>query len=94
VLAQQDGIHLPTAQIQESEGSAWPVCSHRGVIGVIRRAKIEADAQSEAGKTLEEIIEKEDFPHLHLDHSLHAALDRMGGSEPGTSFGGEPREPT
>src|ERR1700688_1506856 len=67
------------ARIAASGMQAWPVCSHEGVIGVIRRDAIESAAKDgEATKSLEELIETGDFPHVHTDHSLHSALDRMG----------------
>jgi len=112
MLAQQDGIHLPTAESRELEGNrrvqqamraatetfdvgvtvwdaqvriaasdlqAWPVCSHEGVIGVIGRNVIESAANNGNGsKPLGELVETGDFPHVHADHSLHSALDRMG----------------
>lgn len=115
VLAQQDGIHLPTAETRQLEGQrqvaqamrnatetlnadmtvqealekvnsselrAWPVCDKRGVIGVIslqvlRRANSDVSAQ----KWLTEIAGQEEFPHVHADHPLHLALDRMGASQ-------------
>lgn len=67
------------AGIAASGMHAWPVCSHEGVIGVIGRDAIESAVKDgEATKSLEELIETGDFPHVHTDHSLHSALDRMG----------------
>jgi chloride channel protein, CIC family len=116
VLAQQDGIHLPTAEarqqleqrqvaqamreatevlsaamtVQEaleklkaSEFRAQPVCDERGVVGVVRLQDLKREADdSLAGKRLRELIgESDDFPHVHADHPLYAALDRMGASQ-------------
>ena len=112
MLANQDGIHLPTAEsrahedrrrvqqamraatetldagisvqdaqarIAASGAQAWPLCSHEGVIGVIGRDAIEFAAENgDAAKLLGEKIERGEFPHVHTDHSLHSALDRMG----------------
>ena len=62
--------------------NAWPVASHQGVIGVVGREAIEvAGENANAEKKLGELIgAAEGFPHLHADHSLHTALDRMGSS--------------
>jgi chloride channel protein, CIC family len=116
VLAQQDGIHLPSVEtrqqleqrqvaqamreareilngemtVQEaleklkaSEFRALPVCDERGVVGVVRLQDLKREADdSLAGKRLRELIgESDDFPHVHADHPLYAALDRMGASQ-------------
>jgi CIC family chloride channel protein len=114
VLAQQDGIHLPSVEtrqqleqrqvvhamrdpkeilsaemtvqeaLEKSKSSklhAWPVCDERGVIGVISLQNLKrANSDGSANKRLKEIMDAEDFPHVHADHSLHLALDRMGAS--------------
>jgi CIC family chloride channel protein len=115
VLAQQDGIHLPSVEtlqqleqrqvaqamrnateilradmtIQEalekvkwSDLRAWPVCDKRGVIGVISLQTLgRANSGGSAQKWLTEIVGQEEFPHVHADHPLHLALDRMGASQ-------------
>jgi chloride channel protein, CIC family len=113
VLAQQDGIHLPTVEtrqqleqrqvaqamreatevlsaemtVQEaleksksSELRGWPVCDERGVIGVVRLQDLKRKVDDGlAGKWLREIVgESDDFPHVHADHPLYLALERMG----------------
>jgi chloride channel protein, CIC family len=115
VLAQQDGIHLPSVETRQqleqrqvvhamreatevlnaemtveealkksnsSELHAWPVCNERGVIGVVSLQSLQrASSDGLAGKRLSEIVDPEEFPHVHGDHSLHLALDRMGASQ-------------
>jgi CIC family chloride channel protein len=116
VLAQQDGIHLPSAEtlqqleqrqvaqamreatevlraemtvqealekLKSSELRALPVCDERGVIGIVRLQDLKREANDDfAGKRLREIVgESDDFPHVHADHPLYAALDRMGASQ-------------
>jgi len=115
VLAQQDGIHLPTVErrqqdrqrqvqqamrdakeilsaemtVQEaleksksSEFHAWPVSDERGVIGVISLQSLQrANSDGLGSKRLSEIVDAGEFPHVHTDHSLHLALDRMGASQ-------------
>src|SRR6266436_2852470 len=115
VLAQQDGIHLPSVEtlqqleqrqvaqamreateilnaemtVQEAleklnagESLALLVCDERGVIGVLRLEDLKREASDGlAGKRLREIVGEDDFPHVHADHPLHVALDRMGASQ-------------
>jgi len=115
VLAQQDGIHLPSVEtrqqleqrqvvhamreatevfnaemtVQEaleklrtSEFRTWLVGDQRGVVGVISMQNLQrAHSDGSANKQLKEIVDAEDFPHVHVDHPLHLVLDRMGASE-------------
>src|SRR5437879_3581149 len=115
VLAQQDGIHLPTAETRQqgvqrqvvhamrdatevlnagmtveqaleksksSEFHAWPICDERGVIGVISLQGLQrANSDGLAKKPLSEIVDQGEFPHVHGDHAVHLALDRMGASQ-------------
>lgn len=69
-------------QITEESGlPAWPVCNERGVIGVLGRVAIAAAAANgHKEEKLAELLSDDDFPHLHTDHSLDTALDRMGAS--------------
>jgi CIC family chloride channel protein len=61
---------------------SWPVVDERGVIGVISLQSLQrANSDGSAGKRLSELVDPTDFPHVHSDHSLHLALDRMGASQ-------------
>jgi CIC family chloride channel protein len=115
VLAHQDGIHLPTAEMRQqggqrhvaqamrnatellgaemtvqnaleksksSEFHAWPIGDERGVIGVISLQTLQrANSEGLTNKRLSEFAHSGHFPHVHPDHPLHAALDRMGASQ-------------
>jgi len=119
-LAQQDGVHLPSAhahgpsgpgnvklvmrtapevlsaqatvqaalqEVKDSRLDAWPVTAERGFCGMIRRADMANAIAREAGTTtlwklLSEFpsgnVQSKEFIHVHPDHSLHLALERMG----------------
>src|SRR5438445_7422347 len=65
-----------------SEFQSWPVCDERGVIGVVRLQDLKSGNNDGLGtKRLSEILDAGEFPHVHADHSLHVALDRMGASQ-------------
>jgi len=67
--------------IDDSKLPAWPVCDERGVVGVLGKVAIAAAAANgQSDIKVEEFLGGLDFPHLHTDHSLDAALDRMGSS--------------
>jgi CIC family chloride channel protein len=114
VLAQQDGIHLPSAEsrsgavrrpvwlamrpvaqvlklehtveqaleiAEESRLPAWPVCNDLGVVGVLGRVAIlAAAANGPKDRILKQLLRPDEFPHLHSDHPLDVALERMGSS--------------
>jgi len=65
--------------IRSSESTAWPVIDSQGLIGILSFGKLQqAAAANTEPKRLEELIDGVDFPHLHTDHSLSLALERMG----------------
>src|SRR6267143_233357 len=65
-----------------SEFHAWPIGDERGVIGVISLQTLQrANSDGLANKRLSEFADAGHFPHVHPDHPLHAALDRMGASQ-------------
>ena len=65
-----------------SEFHAWPICDDRGVIGVVSlRTLRQAAKKDEAAAPLRTLVDVEDFPHVHEDHSLTIALDRMGANQ-------------
>jgi CIC family chloride channel protein len=59
----------------------WPVCDESGVIGVLNKGELQrAAGQYGKEKQLRELVDARMFPHLHVDQSLHLALERMGGA--------------
>ncbi|HEX8765003.1 MAG TPA: CBS domain-containing protein, partial [Candidatus Acidoferrum sp.] len=66
---------------ERSEFLAWPVCDSSGVIGVLSFARLrQARNEGSLDKPLVELVDARDFPHVHVDHPLHVALERMGTS--------------
>ena len=66
---------------------AWPVAEGRRLLGMITASQLESAADDGASfRTVSEImppppeghLDAETFPHIHLDHSLDVALERMG----------------
>jgi chloride channel protein, CIC family len=115
VLADQDGIHLPTAETRTTQGQrqvyqamraatemleakdsvqstlekvstsklhAWPACDERGVIGMVSLSRLQqALTDGATEQALGELLKDGEFPHVHTDHSLSLALERMGTSQ-------------
>ena len=60
---------------------AWPVADTEGLLGMVRKAELEkAISNGSAGKRLDEILDRRELPHVHVDHTLSLALERMGSS--------------
>jgi CIC family chloride channel protein len=65
-------------KVRASEFCAWPVSDHRGVAGVISLNALQQTAANSDSKTLADLLEGPEFPHVHSDQSLAVALERMG----------------
>ena len=67
--------------VKESVVHAWPVSDKPGVVGVVSRTALERIASDGGGtETLEKFAMEAEFPHLHSDHALSVALERLGSS--------------
>jgi chloride channel protein, CIC family len=79
VLRPEMTIREVFAGTQESKFHSWPVVDENGLVGVINRKRLEqAAASGDDSRTLKEFVGMLDFPHVHADHPLHLALERMG----------------
>jgi CIC family chloride channel protein len=64
------------------ELQTWPVSDERGVAGVVTRTWLEQGlADGKATKRLDELLDSDVFPHVHVDQSLSLALERMGAAQ-------------
>jgi CIC family chloride channel protein len=79
VFRSQERIAEALERAQVSQFHSWPVVDEGGVVGVVSLAVLQR-AHSEGGgeKALGEIVERKAFPHVHDDHSLELALQRLG----------------
>jgi CIC family chloride channel protein len=78
ILSAQMSLHDALALIQSSPYHAWPVEDEGGVIGVLSRATLRgALANGGDEQILITLLQTLDFPHVHADHPLHLALERM-----------------
>jgi chloride channel protein, CIC family len=82
VLSADMTVQEALEKSKSSEFHAWPVCDEHGVLGVISLPGLErANTEGFSKKRLAEIVDQDEFPHVHGDHSLHLALDRMGANQ-------------
>jgi CIC family chloride channel protein len=81
VLSAEMSVQEAIEKTKQSAAAAWVVCDERGVRGVLsRKIMEEAARQGGAGKHLMELIATVEFVHVHPDHSLAVALERLGAS--------------
>jgi chloride channel protein, CIC family len=79
ILSAERTVAEALEKVKESQLNAWPVNDDQGVVGVISREALEkAAVTGGAARRLAELLDSRSFPHVHADHSLTAALDRMG----------------
>ena len=65
-------------RVKDSRWEAWPVVDERGLAGMITVGEL-AEASVRAGDIpLGEALDIKETPHLHDDHLLDIALERMG----------------
>jgi CIC family chloride channel protein len=57
---------------------AWPLLDDQSVWGVVSMAQLEEASAEDRDKRLNEFVDSRNYPHVHADHSLDLALERMG----------------
>ncbi len=79
LLPAQTTVEEALKIMRNSQMHTWPVTDKQGVVGVVSRAQIEqAVAKGETKLPLKDFLDDGDFPHVHADHPLYVALERMG----------------
>jgi CIC family chloride channel protein len=72
-------VHGAMEKVRASAFHSWPVSDSSGVVGVVSMTTLQkALADAGASRTLKEFVDPRNFPHLHVDHPLSVALERMG----------------
>jgi chloride channel protein, CIC family len=85
-IMQSAGLLLPSEitvreaweRVRSSDSRTWLVRDRRGVIGVIKFARLERELAEGADKKVGELVDAQAFPHVHPDQGLDLALERMG----------------
>lgn len=90
VLAPDARVDSVLKEIQNGEIDAWPVVGPDGLVGMIRSQDLlKANAEGKSQQSLGEVLNGSSgnplsaarpVPHLHPDHNLSLALERMGSS--------------
>jgi len=78
LLPAQLSVHDALQRMQSNQFRAWLVEDEGSIVGVLSKGTIEhALAEGKAEDELLSLFESLDFPHVHPDHPLHLALERM-----------------
>ena len=81
ILSAEEPLEQALLAARQGALQTWIVSDARGITGVVTRRQLEeAAAQSNAGIAVRDLVDSADFPHVHSDHSLEDALERMGAS--------------
>ncbi len=87
VLAPDEEIGMALHQVRDSPFEAWPVGGKEGLWGMVKASDLERAAVQNPHDTLADFLggtypgappEADKLPHVHPDHSLSLALERMG----------------
>jgi chloride channel protein, CIC family len=82
VMQSQMTVREAFEKARAGEIRAWPIIDERGVAGIISHSQLEeAVANGKENKPLQDFASAIDFPHVHADHPLHLALERMGAAK-------------
>lgn len=82
VLDARATIQEALNRIAASQLHAWPVRDESGVVAMVSLSRLQkALTEGATDQPLSEILKADEFPHVHMDHSLNQALERMGRSQ-------------
>lgn len=68
-------------RVHSSNSQSWLVTDGPRVVGVINLPTLERELAESPDKQLGKLNSGMDFPHVHADHSLDLALERMGAND-------------
>jgi len=78
ILPSQMSVQNAVERTQASQFRSWLVEDEGSIVGVLSRTTLETAVTNGKGEqTLMSLFDALDFPHVHADHPLHLALERM-----------------
>jgi CIC family chloride channel protein len=79
VLQAGQTVHSAIEVVRESARRTWIVSDAPGVVGLLTREELEnAGSRGSLDSPISTILKAGEFPHVHADHPLDDALDRLG----------------
>ena len=81
ILPSQLSVQYASERTRSSKFRSWIVDDEGSVVGVLNRTTLEsALATGITERNLGSLFDSLEFPHVHADHPLHLALERMSNS--------------
>jgi chloride channel protein, CIC family len=78
VLRADESLDSALERMRPIAQRGWPVCDPRGVIGLLTLSQLESAVAAGRTGDIAELVPGGEFPHVHTDHSLEIALERLG----------------
>jgi chloride channel protein, CIC family len=79
ILSAGETIERALELVREAPQRTWIVSDSRGVAGLLTREQLETAAgNGNCDAPVSTLLKAGEFPHVHADHPLDDALDRMG----------------
>jgi len=80
-LPAEMSVQQAVESVRASKFRAWPVMDQGNIVGVLARSMLEsANGDGRKEQAVLGLVETLEFPHVHADHALHLALERMSQS--------------
>ncbi len=77
-LPAEMSVQQAVESVRASKFRAWPVMDQGNIVGVLARSALEsANDDGRKEQAVLGLVETLEFPHVHTDHALHLALERM-----------------
>lgn len=77
-LPAQSSVQEAMQLVSASQFRAWPLMDEGTIVGVLSRSALTAAVnEGKSEHTLLSLLDTIEFPHVHTDHALHVALERM-----------------
>jgi CIC family chloride channel protein len=77
-LPAEMSVQQAVESVRASKFRAWPVMDQGNIVGVLARPALEsANGDGRKEQPVLGLVETLEFPHVHADHALHLALERM-----------------
>jgi len=77
-LPAEMSVQQAVESVRTSKFRAWPVMDQGNIVGVLARSMLEsANGDGRKEQAVLGLVETLEFPHVHTDHALHLALERM-----------------
>ena len=77
-LSAQTRVEDAVQQTRPGQFRVWPVVDKAYFLGIVTRETLEsADGDGRSEQLVADLVDTSHVPHVHTDHALHYALERM-----------------